>query len=346
VISARTVGHRDRAAETDLGQDRNMTDLTRLVRELSALGVLEAAELAKRLEERLQRPPDGKSKSLKSNEGLACEAIVLHLEGREKGVRAEVTWPEVEHHRFAIDVAFKIGNQQYALEHTNIEPFEGHLEMEAQAGKLFDPIKDALNDNLGSTALFQLHIPINAFKGQGSKVNSIQKALIDWVKAIAPTVPKWSYPDYWGNAVGPVTAPGVPFPVMLVRFEQVIVPGRYFEIVHAAVHVDQLRAGRIKRAIEAKFPKLSGWKRDHDAKTILVLEQRDIQLTNPDIVMNTFVTLAMERQDRPDETYLVVSCMTPLWLGYPILIGDETLHDLGGEYWEIDQNALKPLTKR
>jgi hypothetical protein len=93
-------------------------------------------------------------------------------------------------HRFRIEVAFKIGNQQYALEHTVIEPFEGYLEMEAQAKQLFDPIKDALNGNLGSTAFFELRIPVNAFKGHAKKRVNIQRALIDWVKATAPTLPK------------------------------------------------------------------------------------------------------------------------------------------------------------
>jgi hypothetical protein len=86
-------------------------------------------------------------------------------------------------------------------------------------------------------------------------------------------------------------------------------------------------------------------------KTILVLEQNDIQLTNEAIVTDTFVPLATARTDQPDETYLVVSCMKPLWLGYPILIDDETFYDLARKkdapvYWEIDQNALTPLTKR
>jgi hypothetical protein len=41
-------------------------------------------------------------------------------------------------------------------------------------------------------------------------------------------------------------------------------------------------------------------------KTILVLEQNDIQLTNEAIVTDTFVPLATARTDQPDETYLVV----------------------------------------
>jgi len=54
--------------------------------------------------------------ALKLNEGRACEAIVRHLEKREKD--------------------------------TGIEPFEGHMKMEAQADQRFTPIIDGLNGEL------------------------------------------------------------------------------------------------------------------------------------------------------------------------------------------------------
>jgi hypothetical protein len=37
----------------------------------------------------------------------------------------------------------------------------------------------------------------------------------------------------------------------------------------------------MKEAVDKKFPKLAAWKNTEKAKTILVLEQNDIQLTNP-----------------------------------------------------------------
>jgi hypothetical protein len=53
--------------------------------------------------------------------------------------------------------------------------------MEAQAAQLFDPIKAALNGTLDTTALFELYMPVNAFRGRkSSEVATIQQALIDW----------------------------------------------------------------------------------------------------------------------------------------------------------------------
>jgi hypothetical protein len=36
----------------------------------------------------------------------------------------------------------KIGDRLFALEHTGIEPFAGHMQMEVEADRLFRPIKE------------------------------------------------------------------------------------------------------------------------------------------------------------------------------------------------------------
>jgi hypothetical protein len=58
---------------------------------------------------------------------------------------------------------------------------------------------------------------------------------------------------------------------------------------------------RLREPVEKKFPKLAAWKRDHKARTILVLKDNDMQLTNQAIVTETFLPLALERLDRPDQ---------------------------------------------
>jgi hypothetical protein len=108
-----------------------------------------------------------------------------------------------------------------------------------------------------------------------------------------------------------------------------------------------LRKEPIQYSIEKKFPKLAGWKRDHKAKTVLVLEQNDIQLTAPDLVADAHVPLANARDDRPDETYLVITCMTP-WFAWPILVGDKSYLELvrSGEaqFEGVDPDELFSLT--
>jgi hypothetical protein len=284
------------------------------------------------------------------NEGKACDAIVRRLEKRDGGERSDLRFPEKENHASPVEAAFKIGDQLFALEHTGIEPFKGHVQMEAQAARLYAPIEDALKNALGATAMYELVIPVNAFQGKKmSEVQATQKAVIDWVKATAPTVPQLVSDNYRGTSVGPVTIAGVPFELSLHRFEPPVIPGRHFQIRHVVTNGEQLRRERIQDAIEKKFPKLAGWKRDENAKTILVLEQNDIQLTAPDLVADAYVPLAKARADRPDETYLVVSCMTP-WYAWPMLIGDKSYLELvrsgEAEFEGIDPEGLVPLTKR
>jgi hypothetical protein len=287
---------------------------------------------------------------LNFNEGKACEAIVRRLEEREAAKRSNMRWPEQEQHKAAVEIAFNLGNQLIALEHAGIEPFPGHVQMEAQSKRLYSPITDALKDALGKDALYELCMPVNALGGRkAAEVQPIQNALIDWVKTTAPTVQRPDVPDYRGHAVGPAKVPGVPFEVTLARYEPAIVPGRYFQIRHLVQDDEKKRTERMQEAVTKKFPKLAAWKKETGAKTILVLEQNDIQLTNQAIVADAFVPLAKARADRPDETYLVASCMDP-WYVWPILIGDRSYFDIAKsdelEHWEFDPAKLTSLTKR
>jgi hypothetical protein len=347
-----------------------VADLYKLVNELSKLTILEAAELAKILEREwgMQRDPridqigrgtvvdqspdaDTAGPRLSFNEGKVCDAIVRRLEEREQQARAEVRWPEQENHRSPVEITFMLGNQLYALEHTGVEPFEGHLRMEAQTEKLFAPITNALKDSVGRDALFELYLPVNALdRRRPAELQTIQQAIIAWVKATAPTIPKQPYPDFKGTLVGPTKVANVPFDLSLCRFDSPIIPGQHFQIRHMVDNVAKLRTDRMKAAVDKKFPKLADWKRKDNAKSILVLEQNDIQLTNPSIVAETYLPLAKARADKPDETYLVASCISPNWWMWPILIGDRSYFDIARSanagYWQFDPSKLVELTKR
>jgi hypothetical protein len=286
---------------------------------------------------------------LKFNEGMACEAIVRRLEERANGCRTGLRWPEQEGHPFPIELVFSIIGQLYALEHTGIEPFKGHVQMEAEAERHFAPITRALKDTLGADAVFELVIPANIFRGRKMpEIRLLQQALIAGVKSAAPTLPRRRYADYKGTG-GSLTMEGVPFPVLLYRFEPALMPGHHFQIKHMVSNGDQARVDRMRQAVEDKFLKLAAWKNQHGARTI-ILEDNDIQLTNQVLVTDAFVRLAMARADRPDETYLVASCMDP-WHAWPILI-DGTIYfelaerDRANVGWQIDQRRLTSLTNR
>lgn len=282
------------------------------------------------------------------NEGKVCDAIVRYLEARDDAYRTELYSPEEEHHSDPGELVWKLASQLYALEHTGIEPFEGHVQLEAEAKRQFDPIKEMLAGTL-PPGVIELHVPAKAMQGMKKPaIREIQKAIADWVKATAPTLAMRRYSDYIGD-VGPVTVPGLPFKLKLLRFETMGSPDR-LQIVHSVIEDRGMaRTDRIRRACDKKFPKLAAWKEREGARTILVLEDNDIQLTNQVVVAETVLPIASGRADRPDEIYMVMTCADP-WLAWPMLVDDVSYFDMAkrGDQpgWEINPETLVALTKR
>ena len=72
--------------------------------------------------------------------------------------------------------------------------------------------------------------------------------------------------------------------------------------------MEALRADRLQRALERKCPKLQRCKED-GARTVLVLEDGDIFLSNHVVIGRQLAGLLEDHADLPDEIYLV---KTPL----------------------------------
>ncbi len=221
--------------------------------------------------------------------------------------------------------------------------------MNNQADTHYKPILDALNGNLPPGA-FQLHIPAKAFQGmEKHAIKKIHDVIIGWIKQTAPTLPINPYAHYKGGGTGPTTLADVPFDVSLYRFKAAQLQG-HLNIIHlVAEDGGKARTARIRTACDKKFPKLAHWKRDEGARTVLILEDNDIQLTNHQIVADVFAPLALARDDRPDETYVVITCTDPWWI-WPILIDGRTCYEMfeNGESpgCEVNMKELVQLTKR
>jgi hypothetical protein len=239
--------------------------------------------------------------ALSYNEGKACDAVLRVLEAREGKSRNNVRLPEQEGHAAPIEFSCTIGNRMFALEHTGIEPFPGHMQMEAEAHRLFHPIETALSGRLPPHDTFELSIPLNALQGLKKKeLAQIHAALVAWVEATAPTVPIAPYARYLPS-IQKVRPHGVPFEVRLDRLQSIIAPGR-FQIKHSIADEDlePSRETRIRGACEKKFPKLEAWRQNDLARSVLVLEDNDIQLTNPQRVFDTLVALRHDFTNWPD----------------------------------------------
>jgi hypothetical protein len=280
--------------------------------------------------------------ALKTNEGTVCDAVVRHLESRTKVMRSEVWHPEKSADN-EVELAWKLGDRQYVIEHTVIEPFEDFLRLNAQAQAHFDPIIQA-SSNLVPDVL-ELEVPACCMQDMDRHQRAaVQAVLIAHILGEAPKLPLRRYCDYIG-AEKPATIAGVPFAFRLFRFENITAASR-LQVKHIAPDVATERAQRIERACEDKFPKLAAWKKQ-GARTILVFEDNDIQLTNPARVAEVFEPVARNRGDAPDETYMVATCMEP-WQLWPLLVDGKSYFDLGDEGLggniPIDESKLDWIT--
>lgn len=98
------------------------------------------------------------------------------------------------------------------------------------------------------------------------------------------------------------------------------------------------------RACEKKFPKLAAWQ-SQGARTVLILEDNDIQNTGEHLVADALLFAEQKIScKRPDEVYLVNTFSEP-WYGHVIRIDDTTYFDFPYEtqrsrYWEIKPASL------
>lgn len=278
---------------------------------------------------------------LSYHEAEICEGIIQHLERRHHAVRQDVRVQDKGDRALPdarVEMTFRLNGQLHAIEHTGIEPFDGFMAHQNRAAHLFRPLEDMIAANLA--ALFQtgvvieLHLPIDAFTSRKMpEVRSIHAILAAWVIETAPTLPPRKYADYRGTLLT-ATPNDVPFSVSLVRFDPVgRIPGR-FQLKHLTRDTEASRAARIERACDKKFPKLSRWKKAEGARTILIFEDNDVQLTNTPNVAEAFLPIAAARTDAPDETYMVSTYTAP-WYAWPLLVDGRSYFDLAASHHPV-----------
>lgn len=286
---------------------------------------------------------------LRFNEGKACDAIVRRLEAREEALRRNMRWPERERHPAPVEFACEIGGTLFAIEHTGIEPFAGHMQLEAEAPFRFKPIEAMVAGRLPATEHFELHIPLKVTQAlKGAALRSVHETLAAWIIATAPALPIARYGRYV-TPIRTVALPGVPFAVSLHRTTTEGFPAR-FTIRHLVDGDHETeRVERVREACQRKFPKLAAWKRDHGARTVLVLEENDIQLTNPQVVADALLEVEATMPDRPDEVYLVSSAVNNPWWSFALRIDQRNYYEFSRAFEcmeEVDPSTLTDLTGR
>ncbi len=283
---------------------------------------------------------------LKFNEGRCCDLVIREIERRSGGVRNQLRSPEAQGDPHPVEFVVEVGADVYAIEHTGIEPFAGHIHLTAQSHTHIEPIVAALAGRLPPDDHYELQLPVGALQGlRGRALRAAQTVLADFVAAIAPSL-HLAPPGRYVTPVIQHTVPGLPFSVQVHRVSRF---GRQpqFSVTH--VLDSSLEARREERLLEAcarKFPKLAAWREKAAARTVLVLEQNDIQLTNPDLVWAAYAQAEQRFAERPDEVWLVMTVIDDLWWGVPLRIDDCNYYATAvADRWpEYDPATLNDLT--
>jgi hypothetical protein len=217
------------------------------------------------------------------HEGRACDAVIRRLEARAGCSRAHLSSPKDEGHAWPVELVCEISNQIFALEHTGIEPFEGHVKLSAIADVHFRPIEDAVRAILPLGDFYQLEIPALAtHRLKLRELCKVQRAIVAWAVDVAPTL----FASPYARRIWPESRAAdssIPFDITLVRFLSVGPPGT-FSIRHVAANVPDTRKGRIRRAYEKKASKLAAWRNQANARSVLIFEENDIRLTNAHLI--------------------------------------------------------------
>jgi hypothetical protein len=111
--------------------------------------------------------------------------------------------------------------------------------------------------------------------------------------------------------------------------------------------LEDSRNDRIERACKRKFPKLAVWK-TRGARTVLILEGVDDQLTNPVDVAKSVLRAEKAVSNVPDEMYFLFSVIEP-WSVRHIRVDTRSFFDLVNpedRAWDVDPQTLSQITNR
>jgi hypothetical protein len=277
------------------------------------------------------------------NEGKACDAVIRHIEAREGGSRLNVKSPEDEGDAASIELTCSIGSQLFAFEHTGIEPFEGQVKLETQAH--FQPLRDMFSGEIPQDEYYDLHVTVGVtFDLKKVQIKRIISTLGAWISTEGPRL-KLAPMGLMGTPVERTADTVVPFKVVLYRCS-LPGPGR-LSITHLVGPLDDLRTRRIQRACQQKFPKLAVWK-TRGARTVLILEGVDDQLTNPIDVAKSVLLAEKSVGNEPDEIYFLFSVIEP-WSVWHIRVDTRSFFDLSkpkDRAWDVDPRKLSQITNR
>ena len=222
---------------------------------------------------------------------------------------------QVEHNARAVELIVDSGCGRLAMEHTLIEPFEGHRQRDRQLMRFFRPIQALVEPRLPSQSTFTVHFPEGTWV---PKPPSAQKEIADWIIEVGPSlnVGRSGVSGHFRSA----EPPEVPVPVTLYRWDWGSGVSRLFPA--ASPGTEPLRIERIARAFDDKTAKLTEAAEEWEAIPVLVLENDDVQTSNAWLIQeamrgtSTSIPANVVQLDTYSDPYMAwIHRTADLWVG-------------------------------
>ena len=120
------------------------------------------------------------------NQGRVCDAVVRVLEAHTGQGRSDIVHPERAGGPGGVDLLFRLGPQQYAMEHTKIEPFENQIRHDAHFSEFITPAMEQLGHDMPQPGVYDLIFPLDTrFNARAEQLDALRTALIQWVRETA-----------------------------------------------------------------------------------------------------------------------------------------------------------------
>lgn len=280
-----------------------------------------------------------------TNEGRCCDAVLRILEAEHGEQRTKVVRDTPTQR--GIEVTCYIGSQHYAIEHTLIEPFPDNQRDDILFGGVFDAEFEAgLADLLKPNLAYTITVEVYAFNSFSKKqLASARAALLAWARGAVFRLQE--PPREQGRTETRIHAepPETPVRVTLACHHSSAIGGRLFPQRFSPQDLESLRDARLLKALEDKGPKLNA-ARVGDTRTVLIVENFDIAITNEGIVSEAFDRLCAQVQYAPDDIYLVDSRNGATFLVTQVRRAGQACLLVGkgpGENWEYAADELEDI---
>ena len=221
-------------------------------------------------------------------EGKCCDAVIRQLERAAGTQRTAVTDPEFTGEGPPVDLRVTVGDQEYALEHTRLLPFDDRIEV----ANAYQDIRDCLTEwspgPLPGDAFYELYLPLGVPRpGRGKRGERRRRGLNDWARsavevlqARAPARRRWSAHVYELDCVSG-RPDGWDSEFTLARSSEGVLPprkaGSLAVFVGSPDEPESPFTEDLRRAFRKKCPKLARCKDlSPDIETVLILEAIDL----------------------------------------------------------------------